>query len=85
MKLATTRQRSGTEQSKAPDTLGSHGSLWSSAFGLLSLLRRGSTKASWFETAFMIDQTFEYGLQLLIVVSVCLTSEPLSAAPTGCD
>ena len=37
------------------------------------------------ERALVIDPTFEYGLQLLIVVSVCLTSEPLSAAPTGCD
>ena len=37
------------------------------------------------ERAIVIDPTFEYGLQLLIVVSVCLTSEPLSAAPTGCD
>ena len=35
--------------------------------------------------AIVIDPTFEYGLQLLIVVSVCLTSEPLSATPTGCD
>ena len=36
-------------------------------------------------TAVVIDLTFEYGLQLLIVVSVCLTSEPLSATPTDCD